>query len=364
MKKMISEIIPTPPPHKRKRRIGTVLSFIVALAVLTYIGNWFAAAFWLEGKIEAWAEEERARGNEVTYGELHFEGFPFEMSVLARDLSYRRQRGRLEETVTLGEMRAVAKPWTPLDYTFTAETGVTARQRNLDTDTVVILEAAPRTQLETRFFGSGMLEHARLTALGGLLTSERIGDGRGPREAARFAAASLTLDQAEEVTDHTEAAAVVNLTATRVESPILAAMGTKAQHAALAMEMTLRGALAGMDSEDLALWRDSGGTLEIDRFTLAMDPVGLRLSATLALDRLLRPEGAGTLEVKGFDEAIQDLVEAGHLKQDAAEIAKLVLGAFSRTSAGDGTRIVSLPVAAQDGRVSAGPFTLFRIPAL
>jgi len=364
MNNMTSEIIPTPPPHKRQRRIGTVLSFIVALAVLTYVGNWFAAAYWLEGKIEDWAAEERARGNKVAYGELRVEGFPFEMSVLASDVAYARQRGRLSETVELGKLRAVAKPWAPLDFTFTAETRVTARQRNLDADTVVTLVAGPRTQLETRFYGSGVLKHARLTALGGQLTSERIGDGRGPREAARFAAASLTLDQAENVTDHTEAAAVVNLTATRVESPILAAMGTKAQHAALAMEATLRGVLTGTDNENLALWRDSGGTLEIDRFTLAMDPVGLRLNATLALDRLLRPEGAGTLEVKGFDEAIQDLVDAGHLKRDAAEIAKLVLGAFSRTSANDGTRIVSVPVEAQDGRVSAGPFTLFRIPAL
>jgi hypothetical protein len=362
MNKMISEIIPTPPPHKRQRRIGTVLSFIFALAVLTYVGNWFAAAFWLEGKIEDWAAEEQARGNQVAYGELRFEGFPFEMSVLATDVAYERRRGRISETVELGKLRAVAKPWAPLDYTFTAETPVTARQRNLDTDTVVTLEAAPRTQLETSFYGSGVLEHARLTVLGGLLTSERKGDGRGPREAARFVAASLTVDQAEAIRDHTEASAVVNLTATRVESPALAAMGTKAQHAALAMEATLRGVLTGTDSEDLALWRDSGGILAIDRFTLAMDPVGLRLSATLALDRLLRPEGAGTLEVKGFDEAIQDLVEAGHLKQDAAEIAKLVLGAFSRTSTSDGTRIVSVPVAAQDGRVSAGPFTLFRLP--
>lgn len=360
---MISDLIPTPPPHKRQRRIGTVLSFVVALAVLTYVGNWFAAAFWLEGKIEDWAAEERARGSEVAYSDLRFEGFPFEMSVLATDLSYRRVRGRLEESVSLGRLRAVAKPWAPLDYTFTAETEVTATQRNREQETIVMLTAAPRTQLETSFYGSGVLEHARLTALGGRISSERKSDGKGLREAARFTAASLTIDQAERIAAHSDASAVMTLTATRVESPILSSLGTKAEHAALAFEATLRGVLGGTASEDLALWRDSGGTLDINRFTLAMDPVGLRLNATLALDRLLRPEGAGTLEVKGFDEAIQDLVEAGHLKQDAAEIAKLVLAAFSRTSPSDGSRIVSLPVAAQDGRVSAGPFTLFRIPA-
>ncbi|UUX48161.1 DUF2125 domain-containing protein [Nisaea acidiphila] len=360
---MSSDLIPTPPPHKRQRRIGTVLSFVVALAVLTYVGNWFAAAYWLEGKIQDWAAEEKARGNEIAYRDLRFEGFPFEMSILARDVSYKRTRGRLEEAVSLGALRAVAKPWAPLDYTLTAESDVTATQRNLDQDTLVTMVAAPRSQLDTRFYGSGILEHARLTAFGGQITSERAGDGKGPRDAARFTAASLTIDQAEEIGDHTDASAVLNLTATRVESPILSTLGTRAEHAALALEATLRGALNGTGSDDLALWRDSGGTLDINRFTLAMDPVGLRLNATLALDPLLRPEGAGTLEVKGFDEAIQDLVKAGHMKQDAAEIAKLVLAAFSRTSPSDGTRIVSLPVAAQDGRVSAGPFTLFRIPA-
>ncbi|MEP2435806.1 MAG: DUF2125 domain-containing protein, partial [Roseibium sp.] len=66
---------------------------------------------------------------------------------------------------------------------------------------------------------------------------------------------------------------------------------------------------------------------------------------------------------KGFDEAIEDLIKAGHLKRDAAEVARLVLGAFSRNSGANGTRVVSVPVAAQNGRVSAGPFTLFRFPA-
>lgn len=360
---MSSDIVPTPPPHKRQRRIGTVLSFIVALAVLTYVGNWFAAAYWLEGKIEDWAQEERGRGNAVAYTALRFEGFPFEMSVLATDFLYRRQRGDLAESVAVEKLRAAAKPWAPLDVNLTAETGVTARQHDPGRGTIVQFDAAPRTQLELRFHGSGVLQEGRLTTLGGRLTSEREGDARGPREAVRFAAATLTLDQAETVTDHTDAAAVLTLTARRVETPLLTSLGTKTNHAALALEATLRGALTGTEASEFALWRDSGGTLEIDRFTLAMDPVGLRLNATLALDRLLRPEGAGTLEVKGFDEAIGELVAAGHLKQDAAEIAKLVLGAFSRTSASDGTRIVSMPVAAQDGRVSAGPFTLFRIPA-
>ena len=57
---MTNDITTPPAPHKRPRRIGTVLSFVVALAVLTYVGNWFAAAFWLEGKIEDWAAQVRA----------------------------------------------------------------------------------------------------------------------------------------------------------------------------------------------------------------------------------------------------------------------------------------------------------------
>lgn len=360
---MTNEITTPPAPHKSPRRIGTVLSFVLALAVLTYVGNWFAAAFWLEGRIEDWAAAERAKGNEVAYGELRFEGFPFEMSILAPDVVYRRTREAVVETVATDRLRLSAKPWAPLDLTLTAENGLTAVQKAPAQGTTVTLTSAPDTTINATFYSSGVLEHARLSAASGRLVSQRDDDPVGPREAARLGATTATLDQADSIDSHTDASAVVSLTTARLETPALKQLGTAADHARLSLEATLRGALSGTDATDLALWRDAGGTVDIDRFTLSLDPVALKLNATLALDQLLRPEGAGTLEIKGFDEVIEDLISAGHLTRDAAEVARLVLGAFSRNSGTDGTRVVSMPVTAQNGRVSAGPFTLFRFPA-
>lgn len=360
---MTNEITTPPAPHKSPRRIGTVLSFIVALAVLTYVGNWFAAAFWLEDQIEDWAVAERAKGNEITFGKLRFEGFPFEMSILAPDVLYRRDRDAVVETVATDRLRLSAKPWAPLDLTLTAENGLTAVQKAPAQGTTVTLTSAPDTTVNARFYSSGALEHARLSAASGRLVSQQDSDPVGPREAARLGATIATLDQADGVASHTDAAAVVSLTTARLETPALKQLGTAADHARFSIEATLRGALSGTNATDLAHWRDTGGTVDIDHFTLSLDPVALKLSATLALDQLLRPEGAGTLEIKGFDKAIEDLIKSGHLKRDAAEVARLVLGAFSRTSGTDGTRVVSMPVTAQNGRVSAGPFTLFRFPA-
>lgn len=360
---MTNQITTPPAPHKRPRRIGTVLSFVLALAVLTYVGNWFAAAFWLEGRIKDWAVAERAKGNEVTFGTLRFEGFPFAMSILAPDILYRRNREAVVETITADRLRLSARPWSPLDLTLTAENGLTAVQKAPAQGTTVTLTSAPDTMINARFYSSGVLEHARLDAAGGRLVSQRDGDPTGPREAARLGATVATLDQADSIVSHADAAAVVSITANRVETPALKQLGTAADHARLSLEATLRGALSGTGAQDLALWRDAGGTVDIDRFTLSFDPVALKLNATLALDQLLRPEGAGTLEIKGFDEAIENLVSVGHLTRDAAEVARLVLGAFSRTSNTDATRVVSMPVSAQDGRVSAGPFTLFRFSA-
>lgn len=350
--------------NKRLRRIVLFLSLGGALAVFAYVGYWFAVSRWLENRIADWEARERAKGNEIAHGPLKIGGFPFELTILTTDFRYGRMRGDVTESVATGHLRATARPWSPLDVTLVAETGLTATQRQAATGKVVTLSAGPGTQVETRFFFSGVLAHARLTAVGGTLSAEQEGDGLGPREAARFAGASATLDQAERITHETDASAVISVTATGVESPVLKSFGTRNAPAALALEATLRGIVEGTGPADLALWRDNGGTLDIDRFTIAMDPIGLKLNATLALDRQLRPEGAGTLEVKGFDQMLGDLVKAGHMKRDAAEVAKLVLGAFSRTSPADGSRIVSLPVAAQDGRVSAGPFTLFRLSGL
>lgn len=357
---MTNEITTPPPPHKRPRRIGTVLSFVLALAVLSYVGLWFTAAFWLEDRIEDWATNERASGNDVTFGKMRFEGFPFTLSILAPDALYRRNREAMVETVTTDRLRLTARPWSPLDLTLTAETGLTATQQVPEKGTTVTLTAAPGTRINARFYRSGVLEHARLGTTAGRLVSEREGDPAGPREAASLGATTVTLDQSDGIVGQTDAAAVISLTSDRVETPALSQLWGAADDAALSLEATLRGALTGTSAEDFALWRDSGGTVDIDRLILSLDPVTLRLNATFALDRLLRPEGAGTLEITGFDQAIEDLVGAGHLKRDAAEVARLVLGAFSRTANADGSRIVNVPVAAQDGRVSAGPFTLFR----
>ena len=360
---MSNEITTPPVPHKSRRRISIVLSFVLALAVLTYIGSWFAAALWLEGRIEDWAASERALGNEIAYGTLRSEGFPFEMNILATDFLYRRSRDAVTETVTAERLRLSARPWAPLDLALVAETGLTAIYKASVHGRTVTLTSAPDTTVTVKFYSAGALEHVRLSAVSGRLVTQRVGDPAGPREAARFGVTTATLDLADGVVSNTDAAAVVSFTTARLETPSLNQLGTNADHATLALEATLRGALSGTDTEDFALWRDAGGTVDIDRFVFSLQPVSLKLSATLALDPLLRPEGAGTLEVEGFDEAIEDLISAGHLNRDTAEVARLVIGAFSRESRTDGTRVVTIPVTAQDGRVNAGPFTLFRIPA-
>ena len=266
---MGNEITTPPAPHKSRRRIGIILSFLLALAVLTYGGSWFAAAFWLESRIEAWAASERERGIEITYGSLRAEGFPFAMTILATDFLYRRTRDAITETITADRLRLSTTPWAPLDLTLTAEAGLTAIQKTPAQARTVTLTSAPDTTLKAKFYSAGTLEYIRLSTANGRLVMQRDGDPASPREAARFGTTTITLDQADSVVSNTDAAAVVSFTTARLETPALNQLGTNADHVKLALEATLRGALSGTDTEDFALWRDAGGTVDIDRFVLS-----------------------------------------------------------------------------------------------
>lgn len=345
---------------KRSRRPLTVASFLLALAALAYTGNWFASALWLKGRIEAWAEARRAAGDEVGYAALAIEGFPFEIGVVAEDLTLARRDGAGERSIAAERLRVLARPWAPLTFALIGESPLLLNHSDPKAGrrwTATLAGA----RIDGRLYPSGALAEADLTVVGGAIDARRAeAPETEPFRLAGFGVSEISLDLAEpaERVDHKTATAVLGGRIRAVDLPLGAAAGPGT--ADVAFEATLKGALSGIAPEDLALWRSDGGTLEIDHLRVDRPPLSGTMQATLALDRLLRPEGAGTVEVRGLDPLIDRLVAEGRIKREAATASKLMLLAFTKPGSDGGAPVVRLPVSAQDGEVRAGPLALFR----
>ena len=115
-------------------------------------------------------------------------------------------------------------------------------------------------------------------------------------------------------------------------------------------------------TEALEIWRDGGGTVEVDRLVLSHGPLTLRTDGTLALDRDLQPVGAFTARMQGFFETIDAFSNAGMIGPGQAVSAKLLLGVFSRRPKDGGPATLNVALTLQQRTVYAGPVKLLRLP--
>jgi hypothetical protein len=117
-------------------------------------------------------------------------------------------------------------------------------------------------------------------------------------------------------------------------------------------------------ADAMARWRDSGGTLEVKRFALGHGPLALGGDGTLALDGSMRPIGAFTLRIKGFEETLDRLAEAGVIKPYPAALAKTVMKALARKQGVPGGEELKAPLTLQDGWLYVGPVALAKLPPI
>jgi hypothetical protein len=133
---------------------------------------------------------------------------------------------------------------------------------------------------------------------------------------------------------------------------------------AVRLETHLAGSLSGGPvKQSLAVWRDDGGTLEIDTLSIEWPPLALSGKGTLALDRDLQPILASSCNVRGLLKAIDALTSSGVVRPQDAGFAKLAFGLLMKTDK-DGTQSLSVPLTVQNRQLSVGPAKLLELPAL
>ena len=127
---------------------------------------------------------------------------------------------------------------------------------------------------------------------------------------------------------------------------------------------------AGTPMQAASQWRDGGGTIEVAALALEWGKLMVNASATLALDEQLQPMGTGAARVQGHTEALDALVTAGTLTQNAAQMVRTMIALFappktataSQPGTDDGE--VEIPFSLQNRRLFTRQLPLGRLPLL
>ena len=339
--------------HKRVLLLIGLLVLLVALAV-GYFFYWRYVARQLEAGVAAWAEQQRALGNEVAFEWDGIGGFPFRFSADFRDPAI-RWRGPREETAWTGAtLHAAMAPWNlrQIAVSSDGENSVSLRIAGNASEWRVTATGFAGT---VNLHDSGLLRGFTAALQQPDLT---LPDGR----VLAGSLATIMLDlPATPPTDFNMPLVRVVLDAKNVALPPGTRLLTDGPVQSINYDATIKGPMPMAPLKDaLAAWRDAGGVLELHNFGFAQGPLALTGNATLALDPELQPEGAGTVTTAGLSAAIEILIRDGIIPADRALVARATIKALEKPGA-DGRPQATIGLSLQNRTVSFGPVPLFAL---
>ena len=347
-------------------RFRILIGLFVGL-ILLYVGYWFVLANKAEEKLLSQIEAERMRGAAIAYDELDVRGFPYRLEFAVKNLDVSREESNgVAWRLRSPEVIVVLQPWklthaigfarslvltlleedgTPTEITFT----------EFKASTVTGEDFSPR-----RLAAEAKSLRAMSPDLGGapVVVSDPGFHWRKPDSGELAAAAPADTDSGPLEPMQSEwAIRGVNLTHPALaESPY----GDVIEH--FDMTLAVHGDLEeNLDRDALIAWRDNGGTLELHRLSVNWGRLDLLLRGSVSLDELMRPLGAFTAEVRGYEPVIDDLQESGRIDAGEAATVKSTLGSLAEK---DQSGRLTIPIALQSGRLFVGPLPVANLPPI
>lgn len=329
---------------------------LVLLAALIggYYAYWRIVARQLETGVEAWAQQQRALGNEVAFAWDGIGGFPFRFAATFREPAIHWQGPRGVAAWQGASLDAEMAPWNLRRIGVRSDGQHDAALRLAD-DGAEWRVAATGLAGTVHLHGDG--------ALRGFTLALQQPDVTFPNGVALASAtATIMLDQpATPPTGYDMPLGRVALEASSIALPPGARLLTEGPIESLALDATILGPmpLAPL-KQALTAWRDAGGVMELDSFAFAQGPLGVRGNATLALDAALQPQGAGTITTTGLSEAVEIMISDGLIPSDRALIARTTTKALEKPGR-DGKLEATVGLTLQNRTVSFGPVPLLEL---
>jgi hypothetical protein len=351
--------------HKKRslRPYLIALGLVLAGLAAAVVALWFTAEARLRDGLSRWSEAQRADGWQLAYEDGPTSGFPFTVR-----MSLTRPRLMVPPEPAKGVARL---------FGFAAESESLHLVWSLFDPFAVKLSLPSRASMDVTWPNGGKWQGVLAGGGSILLAPGSEGNGRlvlwldrpwltATGQGADVSAARLRLEllrHAVQSTDHLQPSLDIDLSLTELLAPDADPILAKPMD--LNLRATLMGALPpGPPAQVVPAWRDAGGTLEFHELRVASGAVRLTGNATLALDRQMRPQAAGTLTAVGFPEAIDRLMEAHIIEARDGKLAKLLLLALARKDEETGQPSLSVPVTVQNGWLSVGPSQLLAVKPL
>ena len=334
------------------RRLGIVVVVLLLVLCGVYTAAWFFVADRIKQEIIRWADGERPRNLDASWATLDIAGFPLAFRIKASEVRLRdRMRGREAELHT-PVLSARARPWNFGVWQIAATAGLSAFAGPAE---------APRARL-TADAGKGeiVLGDDRRTDV--TLDLENLALDAGGKITAGSATVSVSVPETPPQT-HTEPALGLAVEARGLQPPsVPAALRPRSDTVSFAVRVL--GPVPDLPPLQAAeLWRDAGGTLELDRLAVHWGELGITGSGTAALDREMQPEGAFSGSVQGYDQLMSALTEAGVVGGGGLAVARLGLALLSKPGP-NGKPQIPASFTIQNGEMFLGPAKLGKAPRI
>lgn len=220
-----------------------------------------------------------------------------------------------------------------------------------------IVTAAGAT-VRLRVDGDGDL-HAFTFAAGRLVLEQ---PGEGPLSADSLAIGYEWLNPPDP--GHEKPSAGFTLDARAVRMPLPAALPLNRNLGAVRVEGRIMGTIPETAPlSALAAWSNAGGYVELDKVAVDWAPLSLEGDGTFAFDPRLQPLVATTARVRGWNEVMKRLAEAGLMEPGMASAAEMLLAILARPDP-QGRPTLTLALTVQDGILYAGQVKLLTLPPL
>jgi hypothetical protein len=333
------------------RRVATIVILLLLVLFGGYTALWFFVADQIEREISRWAEA-RPEKFAVSWDTLGVGGYPLAFRVEAGGLRVRDLTPGRTIEFRAPDLTASAHPWNFRLWQIAAPAGLTATAGPAD---------APAAKLTAQTAAGEIVLKAERGIDIALDLARPVFDA-GDRVAARRAAISAWVPEHPPQT-HTEPALGLAVKARDLELPKLAAL-FRGPVEELAFDLRVLGPVPDLPPRQAAkIWRDAGGTIELEKIAVHWGDLAAAGSGTLALDSEMQPEAAFSGSLQGYDALMTRLSEAGLLPSGGIVFARLGLSLLAKPGP-NGRPQIPTSFTLQNGEMSLGPINLGRVPRL
>ncbi|HTJ64514.1 MAG TPA: DUF2125 domain-containing protein [Alphaproteobacteria bacterium] len=332
---------------------GTVVVFIL------YSGWWVLTARTITSSANSWITTEQAKGAKLAPDAVSVGGYPFTFTIKLQNVGLSWPSGL---GFTAQNLKVNARPWAIRTFHINATGGVTVSLPSGDVRPA--LTFASQTLRGTAGFQDNAVPTALNLAADTVSASLTGVEGDAGRE---LTIATLKLQEIRPATPpkaDTDTAMDLSLEGLDLSAPVIEGNPLGSTIKKIGLHVQLMGVPpATYDGVGLKAWRDAGGTINTPDLSIEWGALSFGGNGTLALDTNMQPEGAFSVHIAGYEQALDSLAAAGWIKMSGASLAKLAMGIAAQTGP-DGRPTVKTPLTIQDRHISLGPAKLGQIPEI